>query len=105
MAGWQVRRRWGDSDAHDARKDAPGSGVRTVEPLESRRLFSTGSIAGRLFHDTDFTGVLDSDDAGVFDNRIVYVDLNRNGAVDAGEPAARRRGRGQHSARRRSRWD
>jgi hypothetical protein len=55
----------------------------------------TGKIIGQLFEDYNGDGRFDADEPPAVD-RVVYLDLDRNGRLDPGEPAALTNQRGQY---------
>ncbi|MBC7784197.1 MAG: ankyrin repeat domain-containing protein [Burkholderiales bacterium] len=46
---------------------------------------NVASLAGKFFEDLNENGLLDDDEPGLAD-RIAYLDINKNAALDAGEP-------------------
>lgn len=52
--------------------------------------FHPVSISGTIFHDHDGDGVRDAEDEGVF-GRLVFLDANSNGILDAGERSTQAR--------------
>jgi hypothetical protein len=70
---------------------AAGGGRRQVfrlgfEQLEARHMLSAGSIAGSVFHDVNGDGTQQAGELGI-EGATVFLDTNRNGALDGGETA------------------
>src|SRR5262249_44126507 len=65
-----------------------------VEVLENRNLPS--SIQGTIYNDANANGVKDVGEAGVA-GWTVFLDLNRNGALDSSEPTAVTDANGQYN--------
>lgn len=65
-----------------------------IEPLEPRRLLSTGSLAGVIFNDANGDGTHQRAEPGL-SGWTVFLDLNSNGKLDAKEPStvSRKNGR------------
>jgi hypothetical protein len=74
-----------------ATRRAAGQGRRQAfrmgfEQLEARHMLSAGSIAGTIFHDVNGDGTQQAGELGI-GGATVFLDTNRNGALDGGETA------------------
>ena len=75
----------GVAGASPARGDPGHRGLPfLVEPLEPRLLLSGGALEGQVFWDRDFDTAVSGTDVGLA-GWTVFLDQNRNGALDAGE--------------------
>lgn len=95
---WEQTYPGAPADEHEVSID-PANGVRAIGALEETEAPNFGNsppdIAGYKWDDLDGDGLWDEDEPGLND-RIVYLDLNQNGSLDAAEPEFVTRSDGLH---------
>ena len=82
-----LKSQWLKTLLNKHRRSSPLNGRRclSAETLEAKQLL-VGDIAGTLLHDTNGNAVKDPGEEGLA-NWTVFLDLNNNSSLDAGEPS------------------